>query len=246
VIAMNPSHGAADATASTTLTGPGAQRPVPFTLTPKARAALTPGPPPVTTLPRRVYLAARYSRRLELCGYRAALAQLGIAVTSRWLNGCHQLDNQGVPITDDGERRFEAGDPAVDHLREHFATEDVADVLAADTLVAFTEQPRAAASRGGRHVEFGIALAARKQVVIVGPRENVFCWLPHVQHHATWPDFMTRITAAEPVTDCGCGHDDCSACAGHRWACRACGAAWFSTPPGNGLCAACQPAGGIQ
>jgi hypothetical protein len=231
VITMNPSH-------ATTLTSPGAQRPIPFTLTPKAHAALTPGPAPVTTLPRRVYLAARYSRRLELCGYRAALAQHGITVTSRWLNGCHQLDNHGGPITDDGERRFQAGDPAVDHLRQHFATEDVADVLAADTLVAFTEQPRAAATRGGRHVELGIALAARKQVVIVGPRENVFCWLPHVQHHPTWPEFMTRITAA----DCGCGYDDCSACAGYGWACRTCGAAWFGTAPDDGLCPGCRAA----
>jgi hypothetical protein len=210
VITMNPSHAA-------TLTGPGGQRPVPFTLTPKAHRALT-------TEPRRVYLAARYSRRLELCGYRAALAQHGIAVTSRWLNGCHQLDNHGIPITDDGERRFEAGDPAVDHLREHFATEDVADVLAADTLVAFTEQPRSAASRGGRHVEFGIALAASKQVVIVGPRENVFCWLPHVQHHATWPDFMTSIGQAP---------------ADGEWCCSCCDLACFGSEPENGLCPDC-------
>jgi rubrerythrin len=45
---MNPSHAAADA--STALTGPAARRPVPFALTPKAHAALTPQPdhPPVT------------------------------------------------------------------------------------------------------------------------------------------------------------------------------------------------------
>lgn len=42
-----------------------------------------------------VYLAARYSRRLELCGYRAQLAEHGIEVPARWLNGSHQLDNDG-------------------------------------------------------------------------------------------------------------------------------------------------------
>lgn len=111
-------------------------------------------------------------------------------------DGSHQLDNHGVPITDDGERRFEAGDRAVNHLREHFATEDVADVLAADTLVAFTEPPRASASRGGRHVELGLALAAGKHVVVIGPRENVFCWLPQIEHHATWHNYLTRLTRA--------------------------------------------------
>ena len=111
----------------------------------------------------KYYLAARYSRRLELCGYRADLAGLGIEVTSRWLNGSHQLDDKAVPITDEGDRRFEAGDPAVDHLRAHFATEDMADVMAAETLVVFTEQPRVAASRGGRHVELGLARGAGKR-----------------------------------------------------------------------------------
>ena len=137
-----------------------------------------------------VYLAARYSRRLELCGYRVDLARAGITVTFRWLNGSHQLDNQGVPIGDNGERRFEMGDPAVGHLRTHFATEDVADVLSADMLVAFTEEPRSSSSRGGRHVEMGLALGAGKQIAVIGPRENVFCWLPQVEHYPTWPGFM--------------------------------------------------------
>lgn len=139
-----------------------------------------------TEPPRKIYLAARYSRRLELCGYRAELAALGYEVTSRWLNGSHQIDDKGVPIGDDGERRFEMGDPSLAHWREHFATEDVADVLAADTLVAFTEEPRSGNSRGGRHVELGIALGSGKHVIIVGPRENVFCWLPLVEWYPDW------------------------------------------------------------
>lgn len=148
---------------------------------------------------RRVYLAARYSRRLELCDYRAALIAHGVTVTSRWLDGGHQLDAAGVPINDDGERRFEAGDPAVNHLRAHFAHEDLADVLAADTLLAFTEPPRASPSRGGRHVELGIALAADMRVVVIGPRENVFCWLPQVEHYEAWQSFADALRlGAEP------------------------------------------------
>lgn len=56
-------------------------------------------------------------------------------------------------------------------------------------LIAFTERPRAnLASRGGRHVELGMAIALSKTIVIVGPRENVFCTLPGIVHHDTWPD----------------------------------------------------------
>ena len=134
----------------------------------------------------KIYLAARYSRRLELCGYREELTALGFEVTSRWLNGSHQLDDKGVPISDEGERRFEEMDPSADHLRVHFAQEDMSDVLSAGTLIAFTEEPRSGNSRGGRHVELGIALAAGKRVIIIGPRENMFCWLPQVEHYESW------------------------------------------------------------
>lgn len=139
-----------------------------------------------------VYLAARYSRRLELCGYREQLNQAGITVTGRWLNGQHQIDDQGQPIGDDGEKwvEDEGSGTAPARLRQYFATEDVADVLAADTLIAFTEIPRASTSRGGRHVELGIAIGTGKRIVVVGPRENVFTWLPQVEHHDTWDDLL--------------------------------------------------------
>ncbi len=145
----------------------------------------------------KAYLAARYTRRLELCGYRADLERLGVEVTSRWLSGSHQLDNQGRPLGDAGELLFEAGAPEVDHYRWKFATDDRDDVLAADTLVAFTEPPRS-----GRHVELGIALGANalganKRIVVVGPRENVFCWLPEVEQHGSWDAYLAARFFAE-------------------------------------------------
>ena len=141
-----------------------------------------------------VYLAARYSRRLELCGYRDQLMELGITVTSRWLNGMHQLDDQGVPIGDNGERIFESTDTAVPKWRRWFAEHDRDDVLSADMLIAFTEEPRSGNSRGGRHVELGLALGSGKRVVVVGPRENVFCWLPQVSWFQDWPGALHALT----------------------------------------------------
>lgn len=143
----------------------------------------------------KIYLAARYSRREELCGYRQFIQASGHTVTSRWLNGAHQISDSGQPIGDTGEALIEGddgstGDQAA-NLRNRFALEDYYDVDACDILIAFTEPPRSNASRGGRHVELGIALGLRtKKIWIVGPRENIFCWLWQVKH---FPDFPSAL-----------------------------------------------------
>jgi hypothetical protein len=150
----------------------------------------------------RIYLASRYSRRVELCGYRDALAKVGHDVTSRWLNGSHQIGDFGQPIGDKGEALVE-GDKGCDSeeaqaLRIKFAQEDVCDVLAAQIVVSFTEPPRSNASRGGRHVEFGIALALNKPVIVVGYRENIFHWMPQVQFFPTWPKALQYLASIRP------------------------------------------------
>ena len=59
--------------------------------------------------------------------------------------------------------------------------------MAADAVIIFTEIPNTILATGGRHVEFGLALAQGKRVIIVGPRENVFHYLlPGSQVFVTW------------------------------------------------------------
>jgi hypothetical protein len=141
----------------------------------------------------KVYLASRYSRREELCGYRQELESRGFEITSRWLNGKHQISDVGVPIGDHGEKLVEGDDgnqsEEAQKLRMDFAREDVSDVLGAEIVICFTEPPRSSASRGGRHVEFGLALAKGKFVIVIGHRENLFCWLPEVAFFPTWEQF---------------------------------------------------------
>lgn len=139
-----------------------------------------------------IYLASRYSRRLELCGYREELLALGHDVTARWLNGEHQVDNEGVAIGEGGEQRVESGGDAI---AAKFAQDDFEDVATARLVIAFTEVPRGpgGSSRGGRHVELGMALAWAKDIIVVGPRENVFCWLPCVDHFETWEGALDSI-----------------------------------------------------
>jgi hypothetical protein len=146
----------------------------------------------------QIYLAGRYSRREELCEYRIELQKLGFKVQSRWLDGEHQLSTEGVPIGKEGEslveRSLRPGEYLSEHemskraaiLRSKFATDDFEDVCNAQLIINFTEQPRSKANRGGRHVEFGIALANKSRVIVVGYREHIFHWLPQVEFVETW------------------------------------------------------------
>jgi len=151
----------------------------------------------------RIYLAARYSRRLELCGYRDRLRVLGHNVQSRWLDGKHQISDVGVPIGDDGEALVEDADESTHTkcaaLRSKFADDDLEDVSGADLLIAFTEPPRSGHSRGGRHVEFGIALGRQIPVIVVGHRENLFCWLKQVKFCGSFEAALVLIAAEEGI-----------------------------------------------
>jgi hypothetical protein len=143
----------------------------------------------------RFYLAARYSRREELCRYRTQLDHIfkaiGWRVQSRWLAGEHQWDGAAV----EAARAYESGKEHPDAVR--FALDDWEDVQGSDIVIVFTEPPRAEnSSRGGRHVELGLALAWGKKVLVVGHKENVFCLLPQVEFCPTWSDVVVSLTMA--------------------------------------------------
>jgi nucleoside 2-deoxyribosyltransferase len=131
---------------------------------------------------KRIYLAARYSRFPEMQKYRAELERAGFVVTSRWINGGHQMDSAGMST--------EAG--ALQ--RTQFALEDYEDLREADCVISFTERPRELSnSRGGRHVEHGMAIALAKRVLVVGFRENVFHCLPQVEFFSEWADALRAL-----------------------------------------------------
>lgn len=154
----------------------------------------------------RIYLAARYSRRLELCDYRDHLRALGHTVQAVWLDGKHQLSNEGVPIGDHGENLVEGRFPQEEYtersaaLRNRFAHDDFRDVISAELTICFTEPPRSDKGRGGRHVEMGIALGRMQHVWVVGPRENIFCWLDDVRHFDDWAQAVAALPLAIRAT----------------------------------------------
>ena len=113
----------------------------------------------------KFYLCSRWARQDELKAVREKLKQLGHEVTSRWLDVTDRLGGDG----ENAEQRQAA------------AAVDCEDIQQADALIAFTEDYRngvpAGAARGGRHVEWGLAMAWGKNLFVVGPRENVFHWV---------------------------------------------------------------------
>jgi hypothetical protein len=111
----------------------------------------------------KIYLCASYERRDELRGYRDQLEILGHEVTSRWLDETFPLK-----IKVDDLSQLEAS---------LIARKDLVDVKRSDLLVAFTENPGTSRGRGGRHVEYGVAIAIGISRIIIGPRENIFCCL---------------------------------------------------------------------
>ena len=130
----------------------------------------------------KIYLASRYSRFPEMQQYAKNLDALGHRVTSRWILGDHDLRAHG---------QSEAP-----HYMALWAQEDWEDLVAAETVISFTEGPREVLgrARGGRHVEFGMALALQKRCIIISFREHVFHWLPHVERYETWTDALIALT----------------------------------------------------
>jgi len=128
----------------------------------------------------KAYLAAQYERYPEMCGYRDKLKNLGVVVTSRW------IDAHGGKLTEAlGEDELNA-DP---NRGVKYALADIEDIHAADTVISFTD----GRGRGGRHVEFGISWALNKRLVIVGRREHVFHTLPGVTCFKNFPELYYNI-----------------------------------------------------
>lgn len=127
-----------------------------------------------------IYLAAWYERNAEMRDYRDRLKVMGHHVTSGWIDQHKWKLPQSM-----GE------DEVLAHpeIAARYALKDLQDIVACDLLVHFTSP---GFGKGGRHIEFGYALALRLPIAIVGPRENVFHALPEVAWHPDPEAFFNR------------------------------------------------------
>jgi nucleoside 2-deoxyribosyltransferase len=115
----------------------------------------------------KLYLASNYSTHPQMREIAETLQHRGHEVTSEWINGTHGGDDRAA-----------------------YAQIDLRDIDAAEALIFFSESPAGSRTRGGKHVEFGYALAKGKRVFIVGPPVNVFHHLPEVIQRLQFEDLL--------------------------------------------------------
>lgn len=122
----------------------------------------------------KVYLAAPFSWKTEIKKYRAELERNKITCVSTW------LDEECSPNTKLSD--------ISDNYSQNCALVDMNDIDICDVFILFTVSPEKPVVRGGRHFESGYAMALDKELVIVGPKENIFHYLPDVRQFNTWEE----------------------------------------------------------
>lgn len=127
----------------------------------------------------RFYICARFGRQEEARLLSGKLRMLGHTITSTWI---HQVE---LEMYENNHRE-----------RERAAVKDVGEVLESEALVYLSEAEENTWGRGGRHVEFGIALGIEIPILVIGPKENLFHYCPGILHFATQDDFIRALKGA--------------------------------------------------
>ena len=125
----------------------------------------------------RIALIARLGRRPEMREIAKRLEKLGHKACSSWVwndsedDGLTIAEKLGVAITN------------ADNLES------------AGVVIAFTERPPMppGSERGGRHADFGYALAVCKRAIVCGPRENIAYWHPKVEQVGSVAELLTLL-----------------------------------------------------
>lgn len=115
----------------------------------------------------KIYLASNYSTWPQMQKHAETLREMGHEVNCEWIKGIHGGDD-----------------------RASYAEIDLKDLDEAEAVIFFAEAPEGSRTRGGKHVEFGYALAKRKRIFLVGKPVNVFHHLPEVVQRFLFEDIL--------------------------------------------------------
>lgn len=118
------------------------------------------------------YIAAPFSEKAAAAAVVALLKEHGFGCTSRWITQ-DQLDI--------GQRN--------EIENQRWADADLEDVASADFLIALNLPGWEYKGSGGRHVEFGYALALKIPIILVGKRSSLF----HHKREVTLVDDWTKL-----------------------------------------------------
>jgi nucleoside 2-deoxyribosyltransferase len=127
----------------------------------------------------KFYLAAGFSRKEEIAAKSCQLVSVGIGVTSTW-------------PAENIDPKHTLNDLSDEYLRLH-GEKDIKEIDEADGVILFTQEPTKPFVRGGRMHEFGYAHGLCKRLIVCGPRENIFHYLPEVEVFSTWEELLSRL-----------------------------------------------------
>ena len=123
-----------------------------------------------------VYLASHYSRKDEIKRAARDLEYVGVKVSSTWHREYLASDTS-------------LSDPKVSKAYWRSAAKrDFKELESATHLVFLSLSPDVEFTRGAHCVEYGIALALRKHIIVVGPSQHIFCYLPGVKFFDSWKE----------------------------------------------------------
>ncbi len=129
----------------------------------------------------KIYLASRWGRKNEMAQLANYLKIWGQSVTSRWIDEPKMDQKEDGNYTEDWHPD---SDVAIDVARR-----DLRSIAGSSHLVLFTDRSRSGVT-GGRHCEFGFALAHPFVLtIVVGPRTNPFHYLANY-HFEDTHEFM--------------------------------------------------------
>lgn len=116
------------------------------------------------------YLAGRFTGQSRLRAMRDQMAQafLGWTCTASWLDS------------------KESNYPVTKSQAEAYADRDFKEIDSCEMLILDTLDD---SNTGGREVELGYAMAKGVYCIIVGPRRNVFHYVPR-EHYENWDAFF--------------------------------------------------------
>ena len=132
----------------------------------------------------QIYLAARFSEKDRMKNIREFLEGYGHQITSTW------LDEEYAPTTQLHE--------VTEEFKIKTAEKDIEDIMQSELILFFSVDPTLATVRGGRHFEAGYGYANGIPLWIVGPRENIFHYLPDVRQFDDVFEAMDAIEEEEP------------------------------------------------
>ena len=127
----------------------------------------------------RAYVGASMNGKCFAKQVVAHLICMRVIITSRW---------------HDAEVSIDLADDRIAYAR-YWSEMDTQDLLAADTCVFVNLSP---SSSGGMWVEFGLALAMGKRIILIGPRASVFTW--QCQNYECVEEFMHSVEYMKPLS----------------------------------------------